>query len=553
MVSKTVGVILWMMLFPAGFVYAQEVNFRVYEGTSEISIPDSVQQKLSDKTISPEIHLLQWFSAEGYLKARIDSITQNSALVTRNCAFDLKDLRWQYSGARDSVIVQNIQRPYSQKLMQQIIGSHLIELADKGFPFSKAEIIQVNPQYDECAVSVEVNVETGIRATSTDIFFTGLTTNSREYVKKVSRFQEGQVITPHYLRFIRSNLFASGLFNFAGEGQILLRDGQPVVVFEVQERSMNQFDGLLGYVPDVNGNGQIVGDVELGLWNVLAEGNGLNFQYQRLKPETSELDVSVSQDWLGDIPIGLTAGFGFYQNDTTYQSRQFEFGGSYRLSGGLRLIGGIELQSSISGTNIPVIVEPDGNKRTGRLGFEYSNLDRYDVPTSGHALSLSYGISRKDLNDDSVEVFVQNSLDLEVRQYIPVMDRSVIALSMQGYFLEADRVTLNDLFRFGGANSFRGYGEEQFRAGQLLWGDMEYQFLIDRESYLFAFGAYGAYHRPQLITETNNNLKVTKSLYSIGFGLSYQTRIGRLKFTYAISPEESLANGKVHFGIRTEL
>lgn len=553
MLCKTVGVILWMMLFPADLVYAQEGDFRVYEGNSEITVPDSVQQKLSDKTINPEIHLLQWFAADGYLNATIDSLTQNSAIVTRNCAFNLKDLRWRYSGIRDSVIVQNIQRPYSKKQLQWIIGSHLIELAEKGFPFSKAEITQVNPQYDECTVSVELIVEKGIRATSTDIFFTGLTTNSKEYVKKVSRYQEGQVITPQYLRLIRSNLYSSGLFNFAGEGQILLRDGQPVVVYEVQERSMNRFDGLLGYVPDVNGNGQIVGDVELGLWNVLTEGNGLNFQYQRLKPETSELDVSVSQDWLGDIPIGLSAGFGFYQNDTTYQSRQFEFGGSYRLSGGLRLIGGIELQSSISGTNITAIVEPDGSKRTGRLGFEYSNLDRYDVPTSGHAFSLSYGISRKDLKDDSVGVFVQNSLDLEARQYITVMARSVIALSMQGYFLEADRVTLNDLFRFGGANSFRGYGEEQFRAGQLLWGDVEYQFLIDRQSYLFAFGAYGAYHRPKLLTESNNNLKVTKSLYSTGFGLSYQTRIGRLKFTYAISPEESLANGKVHFGIRTEL
>jgi outer membrane protein assembly factor BamA len=119
--------------------------------------------------------------------------------------------------------------------------------------------------------------------------------------------------------------------------------------------------------------------------------------------------------------------------------------------------------------------------------------------------------------------------------------------------LEAYRVTFNDLIRFGGANSFRGYAEEQFQAGRLLWGDIEYRFLLDRNSYLFVFGAAGRFHRPKLLTETSNQFQTTDNLYSTGFGMSYQTRIGRLKFTYAISPEESIGNGKVHFGIRTGL
>lgn len=553
MYSKFIGLLFSVMLFMTGLIKAQEVEFRVYENESEISLPDSIQQKLGVRSIEPQTILLQWLTADGYLNATVDTISQNKAQITRNCPFVLQELIWQYSGVKDSLITQSLQIRYSQQRLRREIESRLHVLAEEGYSFAKAEIKRFIPKYEECSVSVDVNVDTGEQGTASDIYFTGLSLNSRQYVRKVSRFQSGEVITPQYMRFIHSNLNTSELFNFVGKGQILLREGELVIVFEVQERSLNQFDGLLGYVPDASGNGQIVGDIELRLWNVLTEGNGLNFRYQRLRPETSELNVSVSQDWIGDIPIGLTSGFEFYQNDTTYQSRQFEIGGSYRISGGFRLTGGIEFQSSISGSNIPSIVEPDGSKRTGRLGFDYINLDRFDVPTSGNYLSLNYGISRKNLENDSIGVFVQNTLEMEAKQYIPVLNRSVMALSVQGFFLEANRITLNDLSRFGGANSFRGFGEEQFRAGQLLWGDVEYQFLLDRQSYLFAFGAYGAYHRPQLLTETTNDLKVTKTLYSTGFGLSYQTRIGRLKFTYAISPEESLANGKVHFGIRTEL
>ncbi|WP_020403066.1 BamA/TamA family outer membrane protein [Gracilimonas tropica] len=551
--SKLCGLLFGVMFFASGFLQAQETGFHVYENDSKIALPDSVQLKLSAQSDPPRVILLQWLFADGYLNASIDSIRQNRAYINRNCAFDLQEIQWRYSGERDTTITQNIGIRFTQQQLQRQIESRLYVLAVEGFPFARAEILRFNPQYEECSVSVYVNIETGEKAMATDIYFSGAKANDRRYLKKVSRFQTGELITPNYLRFLRSNLNAAELFNFVGEGQILLREGEPVIVFEVQERSLNQFDGLLGYVPDAAGNGQIVGDVELSLWNVLTQGNGINFHYQRLRPETSELEVGVSQDWIGEIPVGVSAGFQFYQNDTTYQSRDFELGGYYRISGGFKLTGGIGFQASTSGGNVPVIVEPDGRKRTARLGFEYTNLNRFDVPTSGNQLSVSYGIANKNLQEDSTGSFIQNTLHLEARQYIPIFDQSVIALSMQGFLLEADRVTINDLIRFGGANSFRGYAEEQFRAGQLLWGDVEYQFLLDRQSYLFVFGAVGRYHRPKLLTEINNQFQTTNTLTSTGFGLSYQTRIGRLKFTYAVSPEESIANGKVHFGIRTEL
>lgn len=553
MCCKIGRLLFGVMLFATGLLHAQDTDFHIYDNGTEISFPDSVQiQLMEESSVAHEI-VLKWLTADGYLNASIDSIYQRKIYLDRNCAFELKMLLWNYGGKKDTVLTENSKGRYTQQTLRGEIESRLFELSKEGYPFASAEIIRFNPDYENCTVSVEINMDPGNKTKASEIYFSGIEINSQDYLRKISRFWSGEIITPGYLQFLRSNLNASELFNFVGEGQILMREGEPVIVFEVQERSLNKFDGLIGYVPDAVGNGQIVGDVELSLWNVLSQGNGFNFYYQRLRPETSELEVDVSQDWIGEVPIGLLAGFQFYQNDTTYQSREFDLEGSYRVSRGFKLTGGIEFQSSVSGSNIPAVVEPDGNKRTARLGFEYTNLDRFDVPTSGNRLSVSYGIANKNLQEDSTGAFVQNVLEMEARQYIPLFERSVLALSMQGFLLEADRVTFNDLIRFGGANSFRGYSEEQFRAAQLLWGDVEYQFLLDRQSYLFVFGAIGRYHRPQLLTETNNKFQITNNLYSTGFGLSYQTRIGRLKFTYAISPEESIANGKVHFGIRTEL
>lgn len=553
MFSKA-GAFSVLLLIPVlSFAQVQDSKIRVFDNNAEISLPDSIQIQLADRSTSIENILLQWLSADGYLNASIDSVLNNRVYVNRNCVFKLRELKWNYTGGVDTVLIWDPEIRYTPQNLQNEIELKLFEMAEEGFPFANAEIKQFDPDHENCSVSVEVELRTEEKAEAADIFFSGAETNSRDYLRKISRFRSGQLITPNYLQFLRANLNGTELFNAVGEGRVFLRAGEPVIVFEVQERSLNQFDGLLGYVPDASGNGQIVGDVELSLWNVISQGNGFDLRYQRLRPETSQLNVGASQDWLGNVPVGVSAGFQLYQNDTTYQARDLDLAGYYRLNSVFKLIGGIGFQSTTSGNNIPTIVEPDGQKRTARLGFEYVNLDRYDVPTSGNFVRLVFGIANKDVADDSSAAFTQNVLEFTARNYFPIFDQSVIAISLNGFLLESERVTINDLTRFGGANSFRGYAEEQFRAGRLFWGDLEYRFLLNRSSYLFGFGAAGGYHRPKLLTETNNDFQITKYLFSTGFGLSYQTQIGRLKFTYAISPEESIGNGKVHFGIRTEL
>lgn len=544
---------LLICLLPASSFAQQTADeFRVYEEGSEISLPDSVQQKLTKNQEAVDEILLKWLADQGYLSATVSSIGEQYAEIKRNCAYQLNQIMVSYADSlqADSLIDVNVK--YTRDLLKDKIEALLEDLGNQGYPFAKAEITALSPNEENCTLQGNLTIDKGEKASISGIYFSGNKTNSKDYLTKISRFEAGRTITPGYLRFLRNNLNSSELFHFVSNGQILLESGKPVVVFEVQERAMNVFDGLLGYVPDATGKGQIVGDITLSLWNVFTQGSGFNFEYQRLRAETSELNLEVSQDWIGNIPLGLSAGFQIYQNDTTYQSRDIELNGHYRISGNLKLIGGINYEATVSGDDRLNIVEPDGRKRTANLGFQYSSFDNYEVPTSGNRIAVTYGIANKNLEKDSTGSFIQNSLRVNAAQFIPIGNASVVALSAQTFLLEADKVTTNDLIRFGGANSFRGYAEQQFRAGKLMWGDLEYRYMLDRSSYLFTFGAVGGFHRPKLLTESDSRFKNTDYLYSTGFGLSYQTRIGRLKFTYAISPEESLGNGKVHFGITTQ-
>lgn len=535
-------------------VFAQQsaTEFKVYEEEREIQLPDSTQQQLSQNKGAEHEILLKWLGNQGYLNAVIQKLDEDHAEIERNCPFQLENISVSFQDTIHSDLVIHLNKRYTKDLLKQEIETLLQEVGFEGYPFAKAEISSLSPDDEKCTLQVDLTINKGEKASISEIYFSGNEINSQDYLTKISRFESGEIITPGYLRFLRKNLNSSELFNSVSEGHILLKNGDPVIVFEVQERSMNVFNGLLGYVPDATGKGQIVGDVTLSLWNVFTQGSGFNFEYQRLRPETSELNLGVSQDWIGNLPVGLSAGFQIYQNDTTYQSREIELNGYYRISGNFKLMGGISYEATVSGVDNLNVIEPDGRKRTANLGFQFSNYDNYEVPTSGNRLAVTYGIANKNLEEDSTGSFIQNSLRIDAAQFISIGKASVIALSAEAFLLESDKVTTNDLIRFGGANSFRGYAEQQFRAGRLIWGDIEYRFMLDRSSFLFAFGAAGGFHRPKLLTEPDNNFRNTDYLYSTGFGLSYLTQIGRLKFTYAISPEESIGNGKVHFGITTQ-
>ncbi|MGN8224450.1 BamA/TamA family outer membrane protein [Gracilimonas sp. BCB1] len=553
MFPKSGFFILFLSIPLLAFPQSQKLEFQVYENGELVPLPDSLETELTESPSQNERRIRRWLISEGYFTAEVISVTDFSARIERGCRYQFDEIKVNYSGQIDSSTLVTPDVPYSDKNLQAEIDGLIYSLEEEGFPFARSIIASINPMPEECRVNVDIEIQTGEKVTTADIYFSGAKSNTQDYLRKVSRHQPNKTITPGYLRLLRSNLNSSGLFNTVEPAQIYLKRGEPVIVFRIEERSLNQFDGLLGYVPDAAGNGQIAGDAELSLWNVLTQGNGFDLRYQRLRPETSQLNLRASQDWIGKIPVGISAGMQLYQNDTTYQSRDFEVNGYYLMGRGIKLIGGVGFQSTTSGSNLPQIVEPDGQKRTARLGFEYVNVDRFDAPTQGSSIRVILGVANKDLADDSVTAFTQNSLEFTARNYIPILEKSVISTSLHGFFLESDKITTNDLIRFGGANSFRGYAEQQFRAGTMLWGDVEYRFLLNRQSYLFSFGAVGGFNRPRLLTETNNDFRLTKYLFSAGFGLSYQTQIGRLKFSYAISPEESIGNGKVHFGIRTEL
>lgn len=549
-VLSTILIIFFCTSISIISIEAQEFN-RITEKSNEVDLSPQLRSILQSDSGDIESKILSWYSNQGYLNASVTRIDELSYDVNKGCQFYLRAIEIKNPSFSEWSLREL--GFYSEKLFQFHIHQLLGKLNENGYVFAKIEVTKFLPNVNACEVTAQLEIYEGKQWFTSGILFPGAKVNEDEYLKKIIGFQDSVLLTSTLLGDFKEKLVRSDLFDAVSNPEVFVDKNESVIIVAVEERVLNRFDGLLGYVPDQNGDGQIVGDVELSLWNVLNQGNRVDLEYQRLKPETSRLNIGISQDWFGTLPLYLGFNFNLFQNDTTYQTRNVSVESYYSISPRLKITSQIGQLSSTAGSNPLSFIEPKGKKQFAEFGFRYSSLNNVDVPLSGFLLDVRLGVSNKSVDIDSIGVFSQRYIQSNLGMYIPIFEKSVLAFSSQSFFVASNEFTDSDLIRFGGANSFRGYSEEQFRASQLVWGDVEYRFLVNRYSYLFAFGAVGYYERPKLLTEIDNGFKTTDRLISTGFGLSYKIKIGRLKFTYAISPNESIGNGKVHVGIVTQL
>ncbi|MEQ8577484.1 MAG: BamA/TamA family outer membrane protein [Balneola sp.] len=532
-----------------GIGFAQERSIQVLEN-GEISRSIILPEENQKSTIQ---QLSAFYTDKGYFDVQISSADEEPIQVKTGQRYRIRSLAFELEVDSVFVAYEITGEFYSTELIEKRINEEYLKTVEEGYLNARVSIEDINLDSLSKTVSITAKKIRGEQIRVSKIIFKGNRINSQRYLSRLAQMEDSVVASKENLNQIRRNLSTSELVEQVSDPVIYLENDNYVVLFEVKEQNLNQLDGLIGFVPDETGKGQIVGDLDISLWNVLREGNAFELQYQRLKPETSRLNLGISQDWIANIPLSIGIDFSFYQNDTTYQTRNIGLTGSYLLNSDLSIKSRIYSQNSSSGSESDFSKEPDGSKQGGDLGFNYSKLDSREVPTSGVSLDVIYGVANKDIQEDSALAFRQQRLETKVKGYIPLFEKSVLATSINGFYVIGDQFTESDLIRFGGANSLRGYSEEQFTASELLWGDIEYRFLTDQYSYLFLFTAAGVYKRPQLYSEINDSFTQKDFLYSGGFGLSFRTAIGRLKFTYALSSTETFGNGKVHFGIRTSL
>lgn len=511
----------------------------------------------------------------GYLSARIDSIKKIDSLNLKAWLTTGDVYRWATikPGNVSEDLLSRVrfrekilfEEPVYYKQVARLQKRLIIWCENNGYPFASVKLDSM--KIKDKKLEASLNLKKNALFTIDSIVVKGNAKVKPVYLYNYFGIKPGDLYNEAQIRKITVRTKELAFVRESKKPQaVFIKDKAKLYLF-LDKKGASQFDGIVGVLPDnVNpGKVLITGDLKLFLLNSFGRGESLSINWRKMQAQTQDLRTSFVYPFLFNTPFGVDLKFDLYKRDTTFLNINMAGGLQYLLSGGNFLKIFIEsrtsnLLSTYGLENIKTLPQY-ADVRTLLYGFggKIEKLDYRFNPRKGIRLQGTIQAGNKTIrqnakiNPEAYEGIklktVQINADLLVEYYIPLARRSTIKTGILSGGIWNENLFLNELNRIGGLKTLRGFDEESIFASLYSIGTLEYRFLLEQNSYLFAFVDKAYYEN------RSRNFQGSCCDRPIGFGagINFETKIGIFSLTYALGRQFNnpiqFRAGKIHFGI----
>jgi hypothetical protein len=314
--------------------------------------------------------------------------------------------------------------------------------------------------------------------------------------------------------------------------EILFTTDSTKIYVYLEKKKSNTFDGFIGFSNNENKKTTFNGYLDVNLENTLGVGEQFSLYWKSDGNKQKTFKTSIELPYLFKSPIGIKANLTIFKQDSTFQNTRTGIDLGYFITYNTRIYLGYQSteSSDIQNTNNYQLVDYRNSFLTSNFEYTKNDNSNFTFPKKS-ALSLTIGFGKRDINNTSetAEASKQFYINLEAAHNFYLNKKNSINIKSQNYFLRSDTYIINELFRFGGINSIRGFEENSLQANFLTSILTEYRYALSPSLYLHSIVDYGIY-KDQTIAKKNNQ---KTSLIGLGLGLGVQTKNGLLKLALA--------------------
>ena len=327
------------------------------------------------------------------------------------------------------------------------------------------------------------------------------------------------------------------------EPEVLFRQDSTTVYFYLEQVISNRFDGFIGFTSDeATNNLSLNGYIDLQLTNNFNYGETFLLNYKSDGGDQSQLNATISLPYLFKSPIGTEAKLALFRKDSTFSITSQEVKAFYNISSTTKAsIGYLATQSENLQDNLLTspssTVDYTANKLL--LSGEYiKTQDQYFFPTKTH-LSINSSLGNRTTDQKQQQL----SAELEASTIINLNKNNLFYIRSITRSLWSDDFLTNELYRFGGITSIRGFEENSIFANFLSHINTEYRYSLNQSLYVHSLIDLGYFEN-----KINNQ---EQNLFSFGVGTGIRTKAGVLKIVIANGKNENqnfdFNNTKLHF------
>ena len=521
--------------------------------------------------------------SEGYLELSVDDVRVGADTIAvaahQGRRYRLGDFRTSASasaehGARRT---DSLAAVSDLRALDEESADFLDRSARAGYPFARVRFDTLSLR--DSLLDVAAEAWTGPLVTYGGVRFAeGVEPPVREaFLTRYLRLERGRRYRPAEIEQVSRRLRGLSYVELGREPVVVFENGEAFVYLDARARKTSRFDFLLGFLPNSEQNdGQLLltGDATLELDNALQRGERLYFSFERLQPQSTEVELAASYPYLFDSPFGARVDFGLYRQQEDWLRVNYEAGLTYAFGGGdayeLFYEGGVAQALAFDTARVratqrlPEVLDARRNGFGLRLRLDRRDdiLDTrrgYRAVVTGVAglreVTVASGI--RELSErlataaDSIGGrTAQYRGEVDVAGYVPLGRRLVAVARARGGALFGSQTPLrNELYRIGGQRLLRGFDEQSIDAQTYVVGTVETRLLIGGGSYLFAFGDQGYLRNPYGVP--------FRCDWPTGFGagLRLGTGAGALSLVYAYGKRRGapvdFQRAKIHVGFES--
>ncbi len=534
------------------FGYAQNTYTIRYEnGQSEKRLPKYIKfdtLKINNN-IQSELRSLHIKLTElGYFLNEVE-LNDSNKLCLVHLGSKFNDIILTDSIDIDNGIFNKVK--YTQHLSPRRFAQYLKNKANKylnsGYPFVNVQLI--NSSINDRQISATLQVVKGNYSVLKEIHIKGDSSISNNTIQSIIGMTIGGVYNESIIAQIDEKISQNNFINTMKSSEILYtNEGHELFLYLKSDR-VSFLRGAVGLQPDpVSQKMALTGEINLKLENTLKKGELFKLNWRSIKPQTQRLNINFNYPFLFQSPFGIASNFLLYKRDSTFLDLNAEFNVSYRLDNGILFRAHYRYINSslLSGASNSIEFESLSSYRTNSYGLsiEKKEIDNIMNPSKGREFASKIYLGQRKLTSDSLSNTTFSG-HLNYREYIPLFKRHVIVFAGVFDFYSSPVIYQNELFRFGGLNTLRGFNEEELFASVKAQATIEYRFLLDKSSNVFVFFDQCMYE--------NSALDYVKDQpFGFGGGISFGSKIGVFNITYALGKKFSnpidFRSSKIHFG-----
>jgi hypothetical protein len=337
------------------------------------------------------------------------------------------------------------------------------------------------------------------------------------------------------LRFVTQTKYPEILFT---------KDSTKVYVY-LEKAKPNKFDGFIGFANDEKSNLRFNGYLDLQLQNILNSGEKLNLFWKNDGKQQSSFNLGTEIPYMFKSPFGIKADLKIFKQDSTFQNTKTDLNLGYYFKYNSKVYLGYQKTTSVDIQNVNSFSINDFTNTFITSTFDYIDFNNDDlIFLEKTKFNIKLGTGNRTISSLKTNQFF-GQLNLSHNLYLN--KKNIVNIKNESFYLQSDDYIINELHRFGGINSIRGFSENSLQANVYSGILTEYRYMMAPSIYVHSIIDYGYFQ-----DKTSN---LSGNLLGLGFGFGLFTKNGLFNFIYANGSTNDqtikLSNSIVHVSFKT--